>query len=110
VARGAAVERPGENRKARRDARNLQLVASLLDDPLVSARRGRGLKLSVGSILHAFLGAEDADEFLGLVVIRSQVFICDRPVETLAIAAVGLEIIGAHAQPDATIVIGPPAQ
>ena len=110
VAGGAAVERLGQNREARRDAGNLELVADPLDDALVGARRGRGLEASVGRIFQAFLRAEDADQFLGLVVVGRKVVVGDGPVEALAVAAVGLEIVGAHAQRDAAVVIGAAAQ
>src|ERR1039458_10184168 len=42
MAGGPPVDRARENRQARRDARNLYLVASQLHQPLVAARRGRG--------------------------------------------------------------------
>ena len=50
-------------------------VARALDDPLVAARRGRRQELAVGRVLQALVGAEDADQFLGLVVVRRQVVV-----------------------------------
>ena len=64
VAGRPAVERFGQNRQPRRDARNLELVADLLNNALVGARRGRGLEAPVWRIFQAFLRAEDADQFL----------------------------------------------
>ena len=96
----------GENRQPRGDAGDLKLVGDALDDALVSARRGRGLEAPVGRVFQALLRAEDADQFLGLVVVGRQVVIRDGPVEALAVAAVGLEIVRAHAQGDAAVVIG----
>src|ERR1019366_2831407 len=98
VAGRAAMERPGEDGEARRDAGNFELVGGLLDEALVGARRGRGLETPVGSVFQAFGGAEDADQFLGLVVVRRQVVVGDGPVEAFPIAAVGLEIVWAHAE------------
>ena len=71
---------------------------------------GAGWKLAVRRILQAFLRAEDADQFLGLVVVGRQVVVGDGPVEAFAVAAVRLEIVGAHAQRDAAVVVGAAAQ
>ena len=54
--------------------------------------------------------AEDADEFFGFVVVGREVIIGDGPIEALAVAAVGLEVIGTHAEGDAAIVIGAASQ
>ncbi len=110
MAGGTPVDGARENRQARGDAGDLNLVASHLDHALVAARRGRRQKLSVGRILDAFLGSEDADQFFGFVVVGRQLFVGDGPIEALAIAAVGLEIVRPHAQRDAAVMVGAAAQ
>src|SRR5262249_41372587 len=101
VAGGPAVVGPGQNRQARGDAGNLQFVGDFLDDLLVRARRGRRQELSVGRVFQTLVAAEYTDQFLRLVVVGREIFVGDGPIEALAVAAVGLEVVRAHAERDA---------
>ena len=53
--------------------------ARLLDQLLMHARRDGRQEIAVGRGAQAFLGAGDADEALGLVVIGRHLVVGDRP-------------------------------
>src|SRR5438270_6072044 len=92
VAGRTAIQWASKNRQARRNARNFQLLRRELQHTLIPARRRRWLELAVGSILHAFVASENTNEFLSFVVIRCQIFVADRPIESFAVPAVRLEV------------------
>jgi len=73
-------------------------LTGFLDYQLIAARLGRLLELPIRGILQMLLRPEHADQLFGLVVIGSKVVVGDGPVETLAVAAVRLEVVGAHAK------------
>src|SRR5947208_12573799 len=110
VARRAPVQRTRQDGETGRDAGNAELLAGLLDHQLVAAGLGRRQELAVGRVLNPLVRAEHADQLFGLVVVRRQVVVSDRPVETLAVAAVRLEVVRTHAQRDASPVVGAPAE
>ncbi len=61
-------------------------------------------------VLEAVVVAVDADEHLDLVVVRRDLLVGERPVETEAVAALRLEIVRAVAQRDAAPVVGAAAE
>ena len=103
MARRTPVQRARQDGETRRNTGNTKLLASLLDHQLVAAGLGRWQELAVGR-------PEHADQLFGLVVVRRQVVVSDRPVEPLAVAAVGFEVVRTHAQRDASPVVGAPAE
>ena len=110
MARRTPVQRTRQDGETRRNTGNTKLLASLLDHQLVAAGLGRWQELAVGRVLNALVRAEDADQFFRLVVVRCQVVVSNRPVETLAVAAVRLEVVRTHAQRDASPVVGAAAE
>ena len=102
----AAVVRLRQNRQARRNAQDVQLVAGLLDDGFGAARLGRRQKNSVGSAGNVFFRAENSDVGLDFVVVGRDVFVADRPVVAHAVVRADFEIHRRHAQGDASPVIG----
>src|ERR1019366_7069354 len=106
VARGAPVDRFGDNGEARGNAKNIEMVASLLDDGFTAARRGRWQEYAVRGTGDIFFAAEDSDVGLNFVVIGSQVFVGDGPVIAHAIVGAAFEIYRSEAQSDAAPVIG----
>ncbi len=106
VAGGTAVERLGQNRQPRGNAKNVQMVAGLLDDGFAAAGFGRRLKNSVGRAGNIFFGAENSDVRLDFVVVRRNVIVGERPVVALSVVGASLEIHRSHAQSDASPVVG----
>ena len=110
MAGGTAVVVFRDDGKARRYARDGQLVASLFDHQLVTPRLWRRHENPVGRILHVFLGSENSDQTFHLVVVWCEVVVGHGPVETQPVPASRLEIVGSHAQTDTSPVVGSPAQ
>ncbi len=106
VAGGAAAVGLGQDRDARGDAGDPQLVAGLLDQELVSPGRGRRQEDAVGLVLQALVGAEQADHAVEPVVVGLDVVVGHRPVVAQAVAAARLEVPGTEAQADAAPVVG----
>src|SRR5439155_12343511 len=90
----------GNDRHARRNAGDVQLVAGLLDDGLCAARLRRRHENPVRSAGNIFFGAEDADVGLNFVVVGSDVLISKRPVVAHAIGGARLEIYRRKAECD----------
>ncbi len=114
MARGAPVQRPGQDREPRRHTGNLQPVGRLLEVQLVRTRQRRRLELAVGLVVQAGLGRvigpEDPDKLVELVVVGLDVVVGEGPVVAEAIHAAAPEVIGAPAQRDAAPVIGAAAE
>ncbi len=110
MAGGTAMERLGEDGEASGDARDAELAASLLNQEVETTRRRRRLESAVRCILETFGRAVNADQFLGLVVIGREIIVSDRPVESLSVAAVRLEVVRPHAQRNAAPMVGSAAQ
>ncbi len=70
------------------------------------ARRNRRQEFSVGRGSQAFLGAGDADELLGLVVIGRHFVVVDRPIRAQAVERVRFEVVIGEAQRNPAVVIG----
>ena len=104
MAGGASVQRLGQHRHARRNARNVQLPARLLDQLFVHARRNGRQEVAVGRGAQALLGSGDADEAFGLVVPRRHLFVGDRP--RVAEPVLRLKVVVRKPQRDAAVVIG----
>ena len=63
-----AIQRPGEDREAGRDHRPAELFAGALQEQFIGAGLGRRQEeIAVRIVLEPILGAEDADQLLGLV-------------------------------------------
>src|SRR5689334_16921311 len=82
----------------------------MLDGLFVAARCGWRLKFPIRSVLEPLRRAENSDQLLGFVVVRSKIFVRDGPVEPFSVPAIGLEIVRPHAQRNAAVVIGATAQ
>ena len=82
VARAAAVARNGRDGLAAGTARMPSLAHDALHEHVVRAQRGRRIEDAVGRAADPFLRAGDADERLGLVVVRREILVADRPVDT----------------------------
>ena len=105
VARRAAVDRLREDRHARRQHGDLQLLAGADDELLVAPRLGRRLELAVGLVGVAVARPEDAHEAVHAVVVRGNVLVRDRPVVAVSVAALALEVVRAEAQGDPAPVV-----
>src|SRR5579871_2757772 len=69
VAGETAVERLGQDGQVRRDDRDAERLAVLLDEQFVRARAGRWLedaRWRIGGVFETFVRAKDTDERLGL--------------------------------------------
>src|SRR5213078_3711920 len=106
VARQAAIDRAREDREARRNANNVELVAGFLDHQFRATRLGWRQKDAVGRAGNIFFRSEHADVGFHFVVIRSEIFVSDGPIVAKAIARGGLEIDGSKAQRNTAPVIG----
>ena len=105
VARGAAVARHGRDRPTVGDRLDPQLRAGPLDEDVVRAERRRRVEDAVRRAADSLRRAGDADEALGLVVVRRHVGVGDRPVEPEAVSGLRLEVVIRHPQRDAAIVV-----
>src|SRR3981189_2969136 len=101
----AAVERLGENRHSRRNARDTNFVAGALEDHFAATWLGRRLEDPVGAAGVFFLRPEHADVAFDLVVVGSNVLVGDGPILAKAVASPGSKIHGREAQCDAAPVI-----
>src|SRR4051812_42900208 len=106
VTRLPAWLRGGEDREARWDAGNLEIVRRLLHEQLVAARLRRREEFAVRLVVDAFLAAEHSDEVVDPVVERREILIADRPVVAESIARLAAEVFGAEAERDAPPVVG----
>ncbi len=68
-----------------------------LEHVLAARHRHRRQEFAVGQDLDAFAATAHPDEALDLVVVRSDVGVGDRPVVAVAVVALGLEVVVAHA-------------
>ncbi len=109
VTRCTPVVRLSQDRETRRNAQNIEMVARLLDDGFCAARLGRRQKDSIGRAGNIFLGPENSDVRLDLVVVRRDVFVTQRPVVAHTIVRTNFEVDRRHAQGDSSPVIGPSA-
>src|SRR5712671_169972 len=80
MTRWAAVERLGENRHSRRNARNPNFVAGALEDHFTAAWFWRRLENTVGCAGDVFLRTEHPDVAFDLVVVGSNILVRDRPI------------------------------
>src|ERR1700730_428304 len=69
------------------------LLHALLEGDLGAVQFGGALKYAVGKIRKVFLHSGDAEVQVHLVVVRSQIAVADWPIFSIAIAALGLEIV-----------------
>src|SRR5207249_241238 len=106
VARQPAVDRAREDREARRNANDVELVASFLDHQFRAARLGWRQKDAVGRAGNIFFRSENADVAFHFVVIRREILVSDGPIVAETVARGGFEIDGSKAQRDAPPVIG----
>ena len=83
-------------REARRDTKDIQLVARLLDEGFGATRLGRRQKNSIWSAGNIFFCPEHANIGLNLVVIGSDIFVSDGPVIAHAVGGAGFEIAGSE--------------
>src|ERR1700676_2649032 len=109
MASGAAVQGLGQDRQPRRDTKNLQMVAGLLDDGFGAAGFWRWQENSIRSAGNIFFRPKDSDVGLDSVVVRRDVVVAYGPVIAHAIVRAHFEIHGSHAQDDAPPVVGAPA-
>jgi hypothetical protein len=96
-----------------RDHRHAELGDVFLDVEFTGAglrRRQQRTVRGVRCILEAFVGTVNTDEHLDLIVIRSDVIVAERPVKAETVTGVGLEVVGAVAERDATPVISASAE
>src|SRR5204863_8998235 len=106
MARQPAVDRTREDREARRNANNVELVARFLDHQFRAARLGWRQKDAVGRAGNVFFRSENADVAFHFVVVRREIFVSDGPIVAEAVARGGFEIDGGKAQRNAPPVIG----
>ncbi len=102
----AAVQRLGDDGHARRNAKHVQLIASLLDDRFCAARRRWWHEDSIRCAGNVLLGAKNADIGFNLVVIRSEFVIGNWPVIAHPVGGTRFEIYRSKSQRDASPVIG----
>ena len=105
MARGSLIQRLGQNRQPRRNAKNSQLVASLLDDGFVAPRFRRGLEYPVGRAGNILFGPEHSDVGFDLVVVRREIVVADRPVIAHAIVRLNVKVDRSEAQGDTPPVV-----
>src|SRR6185312_4897057 len=110
VAGQAAVDALRQHRHARRDDRNVQLLAGALHQHFMNARRNRWQEVAIRRAANTFMSAGDAHESFGLVIPGRHFFISHWPVEAEAVELLGLEIVIGEAQRDASVVIGAAAE
>src|SRR5882757_6069783 len=94
----------------RRNDRNAELLAMLFGQQLVAPRFGRRLKnvrRGIRRVLQSFIGPKHPDQRLSPVIIRSHIFIIDRPVNAPSIPGLWLEIIRPHAKSYAPPMVRP---
>ena len=103
---GAAIVGLGQDRQPRRNAKDVQLVAGLLDNGFGAARLGRRQENSVRSAGNIFFRPEDSDVGLDLVVVRGYVLVAERPVVAHAVVRTDFEIHRSQTQSDASPVVG----
>ena len=77
-------------------------LKALLERDFGAVQFGGTLKNAVGKIGKVFLHAGDAEVQVHLVVIRSKVAVADRPIFSIAVAALGLEIVVGEPQRQAS--------
>ena len=106
VAGGTPVVGLGQDRQPRRNAKNIQVVAGLLDNRFGAAGLGRRQENSVGSAGNIFFRTEDSDIGFDLVVVGSNVVVTQGPVVAHAVMRADSEIHRSHAEGDASPVIG----
>ena len=94
----------GQHGDARRDAATARLFRAATEQVLAAGERHRRHEFAVGQMRNVILITADADEIFGLVVVRLDVFVADRPVVAEAVVAGGFEIKVAHAPREATPV------
>ena len=72
--------------------------------------RARRIEDAIRRAADALGRARYADEALSLVVVRREILVADRPVEAEAVGGLRLEVVVGHAQRDAAVVVGAPAE
>src|SRR5436305_14128938 len=105
MARGATVQRLGQNGQPRRYAQNVQLVAGFLDDGFSAARLRRRQENPVGGAGDIFVRPEHSDVSFHLIVVGRYVFVGDRPIVALTVMGTDFEVDGRHAESNASPVI-----
>ena len=107
------IERAGEHRAVAGDHGYPEAPGALLHQPITYQWRGRRQQTAgrgVRCVLEPLVAAIDSDQQLHLVVVRCEILVRDGPVESQAIAAARLEIVGTVAQRDPAPVTGAAAQ
>ncbi len=91
VARSAAIDGARQNREARRDADDVEFVASLLDEQFSATGLWWRKEYTVRSAGNIFFGAKNTDVGFDFVVVRGDVLVSDGPVVAQTIARAGSE-------------------
>ncbi len=103
------IQAASEDGQVGRNDRYSEFRAMLPGEQFVGAglgRRKQNAGRGIWRVLQTFICSVNANQRLGFVIIRSQIFVIDRPVDSRAIPAAGFEIVRAHSQGDAPPVIG----
>src|SRR5581483_3330373 len=103
------VMRLSQNSETRGNTNDAKLVARFLDDRLRAARLGWRKKNSIRCARNVFLRSKNADVRFHLVVVRREVFVCDRPVIAHAISRARFEIDRSKAKRNASPMVRAPA-
>src|SRR5271155_2579279 len=106
MARLAAIHGFCQDREARGNADNIELVASSFDQQLGAAWFWRRKKNAVGGAGDILFGSENANVTFDFVVIRRDLFVGDGPIVAEAVSRAGFEINWRKTQGNAAPMIG----
>ena len=110
---GSIVDRTGQDGATCRNAGNVQVTASRLDQQFTDPRCRRLVKHArrrVGMVFEPIIATVYTNHGFSLVVIACQVVVGNGPVDTEPIARLRLEVVGPHAKRIARPVIGATTQ
>ncbi len=110
MARRAPVPLPRRDCLAARHGADVEFGAGSLHEHVMRFQGAGRIEDAVGRAANLFDGAGDADELLGLVVVRREILVADRPVEPESVTGLRLEVVVGEAQRDAAVVIGASAE
>src|ERR1700730_4176619 len=106
MARSADIDGAGQDREARGNANDVELVAGLFYEQFGATGFRRWKEYAVGSAGNIFLGAKNTDVGFNFVVIGSDVLVSDGPIIAQTIARAGSKVDGRKTERDAAPVIG----